>query len=109
MGNKLVPVFCLLFFVSIALGLAKEEAISPLFKHQVDNKIPVNVYIKVEYTVTDTKSGKTLWKDTVKEYIKKKMTPEESIPLIYDVVTRAFVWRCFGKANLNDSNRSVVM
>lgn len=67
------------------------------------------VEMAVEYTVSDTKSGNVLWKDTISEYNKKKMTAEESVPLIYDAVTRAFVWRCFGKANLKDSNRQTVM
>ncbi len=65
--------------------------------------------IAVEYTVTDFKTGKTLWENTVKEYIKKNMTPEESVPLVYDAVTRAFVWKCFGKANLRNKNRGTVM
>ena len=67
------------------------------------------VEMTVDYSVTDTKSGKELWKHTVNEYIKKKMTPEESIPLIYDVVTRTFVWKCFGKAGLRDSTRHDMM
>ena len=62
------------------------------------------VEMVVEYTVFDTKSDKELWKDTVSEYIKKKMTAIESVPLICDVVTRTFIWKCFGKANLKDSN-----
>ena len=67
------------------------------------------VEMAVEYTVSDTKSGKTLWRNTVNEYLKKNMTPEESVPLIYDAVARAFVWKCFGKANLKDSNRPNTM
>ena len=59
----------------------------------------------VEYTVVDAKSDKTLWKGVINEYIKQKMTPEESAPLIFDVVTRAFIWKCFGKSNIKDSNR----
>ena len=58
----------------------------------------------VIYKVSDTKTNKLLWESGVNEYIKKNMTPEESIPLILDVVTRTFVWRCFGKATLRDSN-----
>ena len=52
----------------------------------------------VEYTVIDTVTGKLLWHDIVSNYIKKKMTPEESRPLIYDAVTREFIWKCFGRA-----------
>ncbi|MDD5136011.1 MAG: hypothetical protein PHN63_01530 [Candidatus Omnitrophica bacterium] len=67
------------------------------------------VEMSVDYTVTDTKTNKELWRHTISEYIKKKMTPEESIPLIYDVETRAFVWKCFGKARLRDSNEDKVL
>ncbi len=66
------------------------------------------VEMAVEYTVVDTKSNKALWKNTISEYIKKKMTPEESIPLIYDVVTRTFIWKCFGKANLREEKGHLI-
>ena len=62
------------------------------------------VEMAVEYAVIDTKSDKTLWKGTISEYIKKKMTRDESIPLIYDAVTRVFIWKCFGKADLRDGH-----
>lgn len=62
------------------------------------------VEMSVEYAVVDTKTNKVLWQNTISEYIKKTMTPEESIPLIYDVVTRTFIWKCFGKANLRERN-----
>ncbi|MCX5678449.1 MAG: hypothetical protein NTY76_05000 [Candidatus Omnitrophica bacterium] len=57
------------------------------------------VEMDVSYTITDAKNNKVLWVDDVKEYIKKTMTPEESIPLIYDKVTRTFLSQCFGEAH----------
>lgn len=57
------------------------------------------VEMEVLYTITDAKTGKILWTDDVNEYIKKAMTPEESIPLIYDKVTRTFISQCFGQAH----------
>ena len=51
----------------------------------------------MEFTVTDTRTGAVLWKDSASGYMKKVMTPEESIPLIYDKVSRVFVSKCFGK------------
>lgn len=50
-----------------------------------------------EFTVTDTGTGKVLWKDTIGAYEKKIMTPEQSLPIIYDKVARAFLWKSFGK------------
>lgn len=67
------------------------------------------VDMAVEYTVADTKSGKELWKGNINEYIKQKMTAEESTPLIYDVVARTFIWKCFGKANLRESKSHDLM
>ena len=61
----------------------------------------------VDYTVTDTKTGKALWKNTINEYLKKVMTPGESIPMISDKVTRAFIARCFGKPNSPERARSL--
>lgn len=61
------------------------------------------VEMEVLYTVTATKNNDLLWSDDVKEYIKKVMTPEESIPLIYDKVTRTFTTQCFGRAHEKDT------
>jgi hypothetical protein len=58
------------------------------------------VEMSVEYTVSDTKTDKRLWQRTINEYIKKNMTPEGSIPLIYNAVTKTFIWKCFGKVSL---------
>jgi hypothetical protein len=55
------------------------------------------VEMGVEFTVIDTKTGQVLWKDTINTYIKRPMTPEESIPLIFDKEARTFLWKCFGK------------
>mgnify|MGYP001567068960 CR=1 FL=1 len=62
----------------------------------------------VNYTVTDTKSGEKLWEGTVDQYIKKKMTLAESMTLINDVVTRTFLWKCFGKANSRNDKINVM-
>jgi len=57
------------------------------------------VEMEVAFTIIDTKTNKSLWEDTVSAYIKKVMTPEESIPLIYDKISRNFLWKSFGKPN----------
>jgi len=56
-------------------------------------------YVEMEaaFTVTDTKNNAVVWNGIVSEYIKKPMTPENSIPMIYDKVSRNFVAECFGK------------
>lgn len=53
----------------------------------------------VVFTVLSTKTGEVLWKDGVESYLKKMMTPAESVPMISNKVTREFIWRCFGRAN----------
>jgi len=55
------------------------------------------VEMEIEFTVTDTKTSKILWNKPTTSYIKRMMTPKESIPLIYDKVSRTFLWKCFGK------------
>jgi hypothetical protein len=55
------------------------------------------VEMMVAFQVVDTKSGKVVWNRTLSDYVKKDMTPEQSIPRIYDVMTRDFVAKCFGK------------
>lgn len=57
------------------------------------------VEMAVEFTVTDTKTGKAVWNGTVSTFIKRMMSPEESIPLIYDKLSRNFLWKSFGKAS----------
>ncbi len=51
----------------------------------------------LEFTVAETKTGHTVWKDTVSTFIKRPMTPDESIPLIYNKLSRHFLWKSFGK------------
>lgn len=51
----------------------------------------------VEFTVTDTKSKKEVWKDTVLSYVEHSMTPEQSIPMVYEKISRVFLSRSFGK------------
>lgn len=50
-----------------------------------------------KFTITDTKSGKVLWQDEINEYVKRKMTPEQSLLVIYDKTARVFLWKSFGK------------
>jgi hypothetical protein len=51
----------------------------------------------VEYTVIDTKTSNVLWKDTLTPYVKKTMTPDESVPMVYKTAAKNFLWRAFGK------------
>jgi len=51
----------------------------------------------VDFTVTSTKDGAVVWKDNVFDYVEHMMTPAESIPMVYDKVTRRFLWQAFGK------------
>ncbi len=51
----------------------------------------------VDFTVIKTGSGEILWRDTLNPYIKKKMEPEDSIPLISAKIASNFIWKCFGK------------
>ncbi|MDO8525284.1 MAG: hypothetical protein Q7S07_02210 [Candidatus Omnitrophota bacterium] len=53
--------------------------------------------MSVDFVVTDTRTNLLLWKDTLNPYLKKRMTPEESIPLIAERIASHFVWKCFGK------------
>ena len=55
------------------------------------------VAMKARFTVTDTKTGKTLWNDAVTSFIKKMMTQKDSVPLIYNKLSRTFLWKCFGR------------
>ncbi len=53
--------------------------------------------METEFIITDTKAGQVLWQDTINTYIKKVMTPAESIPLVFDKLSRTFLWKSFGK------------
>ena len=55
------------------------------------------VEMEADFKVVDTKSGKIEWEDKVSTYIKKMMTPGESIPLIYEKLSRNFLAKSFGK------------
>ncbi len=55
------------------------------------------VEMEVKFTVIDTKKNEVIWQDMVSSFIKRKMTVAESIPLIYDKVSRDFLWKCFGR------------
>jgi hypothetical protein len=55
------------------------------------------VEMEADFKVVDTKSGDTVWEDKVSTYIKKMMTPGESVPLIYEKLSRNFLAKSFGK------------
>jgi hypothetical protein len=55
--------------------------------------------LTVDFTVTDAKSGNVLWNKNLMSYVERKMTPGESIPLVYDKLSRDFLWKSFGKPN----------
>lgn len=55
------------------------------------------VTMDVEFTVVDSKTSKVLWQKKTSDFVKHTMTPEESIPMIYDKVSRTFLWKCFGR------------
>lgn len=55
------------------------------------------VELEVAFDVTDTKNGKSVWKDVNNMYDKRPMTPEESVPYICEKMARRFVVECFGK------------
>lgn len=55
------------------------------------------VEMAVEFAVIKTGSDELIWKDTLSPYIKEKMSPEDSIPLISNRLASHFVWKCFGK------------
>ncbi|MDD5422871.1 MAG: hypothetical protein WC592_00700 [Candidatus Omnitrophota bacterium] len=57
------------------------------------------VEMDAEFVIADSRTNKTLWKDTIGFYEKKVMTPAESTPIIYDHVARRFLWKSFGKPN----------
>ncbi len=51
----------------------------------------------VNFVVTKSQPGEILWKETLSPYVKKRMSPEESISFVSDKVASHFVWKCFGK------------
>lgn len=53
--------------------------------------------MSADFTVTDTKTGKILWNKPITNHVKQRMTAEKSIPLIYDKLSRTFLWKAFGK------------
>lgn len=55
------------------------------------------VEMTVDFTITDTAKNKVIWKEEVYDFVKHTMTPEESLPIIYDKVSRTFMWKSFGK------------
>lgn len=55
------------------------------------------VEMAADFMVVDTKNGKVAWEDNVETFIKRTMTPAESIPLIYEKLSRNFLAKSFGK------------
>jgi len=55
------------------------------------------VRMDVEFKVADPKTGGVVWQNEVTTFIKRMMTPAESIPLIYEKVSRTFLAKSFGK------------
>lgn len=53
--------------------------------------------MEVEFTISDSGTGKILWQETVTDYMKRTMTPAESVPMVYDKVARTFIRKSFGK------------
>jgi hypothetical protein len=54
------------------------------------------VEMAVQFAIIDVKTGAILWGDTISVYAKRVMTPNESIPVIFDKIARAFVSKSFG-------------
>lgn len=50
-----------------------------------------------DFIVTNSRTGLILWQDSLNTYAKMKMTPDESLPIIYEKMAKHFVWKCFGK------------
>ena len=55
--------------------------------------------LSADFTVTDSKTGSVLWQENVESYVKKTMTPAESLPLVYNKLARHFVAKAFGKGD----------
>ena len=59
------------------------------------------VTMETEFQVIETRTRQILWKDTISSFLKRRMTQSESVPLIYDKLSRTFLWKCFGKGKSN--------
>lgn len=70
------------------LGIALDAAASATHNY---------VEMEVRFVVTDSKTKNVLWEDDMYDYKKKLMTHQESMPVIYDKVTRMFLSKSFGK------------
>lgn len=55
------------------------------------------VEMAVKFDLVDTRRNKALWSGMITAYVERRMTPEESLPIIYDKLSRTFLWKCFGK------------
>lgn len=55
--------------------------------------------LSVEFTVVNTATGSVMLKEDITGFVKRTMTPAESVPLVYDKLARKFVADSFGKGN----------
>lgn len=77
------------FKITPGIGTLVADAVATATSNYVD--------MVVSFAVLDARTGQELWGDTITSYVKRVMTPSESIPLVYDKIARAFVSRSFGK------------
>ena len=54
------------------------------------------VEMQVEFVIVDSKTRLEVWRDRVNDFIKRVMTPAESIPLIHEKISRTFLGKSFG-------------
>jgi hypothetical protein len=53
--------------------------------------------LSAEFTVVNTATGGVALKEDITGFVKRMMTPAESVPLVYDKLARKFVADSFGK------------
>lgn len=53
--------------------------------------------LSAEFTVVNTATGSIAMKEDLTGFVKRMMTPAESVPLVYDKLARKFVADSFGK------------
>lgn len=55
--------------------------------------------LSAEFTVVNTATGGVALKENLTGFVKRMMTPAESVPLVYDKLARKFVADTFGKGD----------
>jgi hypothetical protein len=55
--------------------------------------------LSAEFTVVNTATGGVALKEDITGFVKRMMTPAESVPLVYDKLARKFVADSFGKGD----------